>query len=344
MKKERLYWILQITGWSLYGLGSVLLYSFVQGEIPPGLIEGEIFQVSFYIISTHLLRVLIKRGKWISLPLGTLILRIALSIVILSLANYVFLLGVSFSLDTLNRQDFMAINAIISIIAPLTIYFLWSLTYMTLHYFQWYKKSLEYQAAFNEIELNYLKSQLNPHFIFNALNSIRALVGEDPDKCKEAITQLSHILRNSLILDKKRLISFSDEMRTVNDYLALETIRFEERLKTKFKFHPDSSQYNVPPMMIQTLVENAIKHGISNLTAGGVIDINTEVVDRSLIIQIKNSGKYKNGAKIKKSGTGNGLVNTKKRLELIYGNAASFKICNIENNTVLTEIKIPETF
>jgi len=335
---------LQLTGWSAYGLGSVLLYSFVQGEIPPGLIEGEIFQISFYIVSTHILRVLIKRGNWISLPLGTLILRIVLSIIILSFSNYVFLLGVSFQLDTLNRQDFLPINAIISIIAPLIMYFLWSLIYMTIHYFQWYKKSLEYQAAFNEIELNYLKSQLNPHFIFNALNSIRALVDEDPRKSKEAITQLSNILRNSLILDKKRLISFSDEMRTVSDYLALETIRFEERLQTEYDLHPESSLYNVPPMMIQTLVENGIKHGISNLTAGGTIGISTDIDDRKLIIQIKNSGNYKNGAQVGRNGTGTGLVNTKKRLELIYGDAASFKICNIEQNTVLTEITIPETF
>ena len=112
---------------------------------------------------------------------------------------------------------------------------------------------------------NLLKSQLNPHFIFNALNSIRALVDENPGKSKNAITQLSNILRNSLQIDKNRLTSFTDEMKTVQDYLELESIRFEERLEVDIKLHPNSDQFQIPPLMIQTLVENSIKHGISNL-------------------------------------------------------------------------------
>ena len=119
-----------------------------------------------------------------------------------------------------------------------------------------------------EIELNNLKSQLNPHFIFNALNSIRALVDENPSKSKQAINQLSNILRNSLASDKKGLTKFEDELKIVKDYLGLESIRFEERLKTEFDIHPDSQKFLVPPLMIQTLVENGIKHGISKLTAG----------------------------------------------------------------------------
>ena len=126
-----------------------------------------------------------------------------------------------------------------------------------------------------EIELNNLKSQLNPHFIFNALNSIRALVDENPSKSKQAINQLSNILRNSLASDKKGLTKFEDEIKIVKDYLGLESIRFEERLKTEFEIHPESQKFLVPPLMIQTLVENGIKHGISKLTPGGVIQLKT---------------------------------------------------------------------
>ncbi len=343
LNRERLYWIFQIVGWSLYGLGTILLYSFVQETVSDVLLYGEVFQVMFYIISTHLLRILIKRGRWISLPWQKMVGLVFISIVILSTANYLFLLAVSYYLGTINRQDFQAINVFISIVAPSIMYFLWALIYLTFHYFEWYKKSLQFQAAMNEIELNYLKSQLNPHFIFNALNSIRALVDENPRKSKDAITQLSNILRNSLILDKKRLITLQDEMKTVKDYLALESIRFEERLQTHFEINKAAEQFSIPPMMIQTLVENGIKHGISNLTSGGLIDIRTKIEAHHLIIQIRNSGRYVNGKKVKSSGTGHGLVNTRKRLELIYGKAATFSIKNENNNTVLTEIKIPET-
>ena len=91
-----------------------------------------------------------------------------------------------------------------------------------------------------EIELEHLKSQLNPHFIFNALNSIRALVDENPKKSKNAITQLSNILRNSLVGEKRKLTKFEDELGTVKDYLALESTRFEERLTTNFDIHQQS--------------------------------------------------------------------------------------------------------
>src|SRR5690606_9097471 len=139
--------------------------------------------------------------------------------------------------------------------------FIWTMIYLTFHYFERYNKSLKYEAAAREIELSNLRSQLNPHFIFNALNSIRALVDEDPAKSKEAITQLSGILRNSLMVDRQRLVAFSDEVNTVQDYLALESIRYEERLETRLDLDPQSAKYLIPPLMIQTLVENGIKHG-----------------------------------------------------------------------------------
>jgi LytS/YehU family sensor histidine kinase len=191
-----------------------------------------------------------------------------------------------------------------------------------------------------EIELNNLKSQLNPHFIFNALNSIRALVDENPSKSKQAINQLSNILRSSLASDKKGLTKFDDELKIVKDYLGLESIRFEERLKTEFDIHPDSRNFLVPPLMIQTLVENGIKHGISKLTRGGIVQVKTLVVNGRMSIQIRNSGQLQNSTKRTKSGLG--IRNTIQRLKLIYGDDATFRILNENDNFVLTELTIPQ--
>ena len=220
------------------------------------------------------------------------------------------------------------------------LFFWWTVVYFAYHYFNEYNKSLKYEASMTEIELNNLKSQLNPHFIFNALNSIRALVDENPKKSKQAITQLSNILRNSLASDKKGLTNFDEELKIVKDYLGLESIRFEERLKTEFDIHPESQRFLVPPLMIQTLVENGIKHGISKLTRGGVIQLKTDVVDDKLKIHIRNSGHYVNGTKRSKSGLG--LENTVQRLKLIYGDEATFRIANESDNFVLTELIIPQ--
>jgi two-component system LytT family sensor kinase len=191
--------------------------------------------------------------------------------------------------------------------------------------------------------LNNLKSQLNPHFIFNALNSIRALVDENPLKSKEAINQLSNILRNSLVTEKRGLTSFDEELKIVKDYLGLESIRFEERLQTEFDIDRESNQFLVPPLMIQTLVENGIKHGISKLTEGGIIQLKTRVDNDYLKIYIRNSGKFNLNGSTQNS-NGLGLENTRQRLRLIYGDEASFRILTENDNFVLTEIIIPHLY
>jgi len=203
---------------------------------------------------------------------------------------------------------------------------------------------LKLEASIKEIELSNLKSQLNPHFIFNALNSIRALVDENPAKSKEAINQLSSILRNSLVTEKKGLTSFDDELKLVKDYLGLESIRFEERLKTDFDIDPESKDFLVPPLMIQTLVENGIKHGISKLTSGGLIQIKTKVDGDHLKIHIRNSGRFILNGNHKNGSPGLGLENTRQRLKLIYGDDATFRILTEKDNFVLTEIIIPHLY
>lgn len=223
-------------------------------------------------------------------------------------------------------------------IVSFLVFLFWSLAYFIYLYFERYNKSLKYEATIRETELNNLKSQLNPHFIFNALNSIRALVDENPKKSKEAITQLSHILRNSLNSDRKKLVPFTEELRTVKDYLGLESIRYEERLNVGFDIAEGSDQFQMPPLMMQTLVENGVKHGIARLTKGGSIKIRTTLEEDWLVVQIRNTGQLANGVLNK----GFGLANTKKRLEMIYGEESTFNIKNEDHNTVLTEIKLPK--
>lgn len=340
MNKRKIYWICQLLGWSLYGFLQLFLYSTAQG-LDSTHIYGELLQVIFYILTTHLLRYSLIHMGWLNLNWLQLIPRLLFVILGFSILNYGFLVGYSFFSGELTKRDFVLFTIILNIVGPLIIYFIWSMIYLTFHYFERYNKSLKYEAAAKEIELRNLRSQLNPHFIFNALNSIRALVDEDPQKSKNAITQLSNILRNSLSLDRQKLITFQEEMETVKDYLALESVRYEERLRTSFELDPTSDQYLIPPLMIQTLVENGIKHGIATLKRGGIIAISSEVSEDKLIIRIRNSGQYQaNGTT---GGTGLGLSNTKKRLELIFGEQAAFNIVNETGKQVLTEIVLPKT-
>lgn len=340
MNKRRIYWICQLGGWSFYGILQIFLYATAQ-QLDITHILGEVLQVGFYIFSTHCLRhTVIKRG-WLSYSWLKLLPRLLLAILVLSLLNYSFLLSYSFVMDELTGRDFLTFTVVLNVFGSMIIYFLWTLFYFTFHYFENYNKSLKYEAAANEIELRNLRSQLNPHFIFNALNSIRALVDEDPVKSKNAITQLSNILRNSLTVDRQRLVTFQEELETVKDYLALETIRYEERLKTKFDIDSKSVDFLVPPLMLQTLVENGIKHGIATLKKGGTIAVTTLTREKELCIQVRNAGQLVPGKT--KSEEGFGLSNTRKRLELIYGDQASLRIVNENKNTVLTEILLPRS-
>ena len=339
MKKQNLYWLCQILAWSLYGILEIILYSSAN-TLDASKIVGEFFIVGFYIISTHALREIIIRARVIQFRWFQVLPRVFLLILLFAFANYFFLLGVSYLTDTLDfNRDLSLVSLIVNVVISMILYFIWTLAYMSFLYIERFNKSLQHQAIAREVELSNLKSQLNPHFIFNALNSIRALVDENPRRSKDAITQLSNILRNSLRSDSHKLIPFDQEMTTVNDYLSLESIRYEERLKTKYNIHPDSNRFQIPPLMIQTLVENGIKHGIASLKEGGTISITTDVVENTLKLDIRNSGQYKNGVKLN---VGYGLLNTKKRLDLIYGNEADFKISNENENTVLTSIRIPE--
>lgn len=340
MRKQRLYWICQILGWGTYGVLQVSLFS-VTNYIDEKLLVGEFFQVLFYIGITHAFRWLIIRLGWLNIKWYALIPRILLTIFFMALVTYGFVILISYSLGLLvPEQDLQLLTIIASLITTMVLYLFWSLLYLSFHYVERYNRSLQYEAMIKEVELSNLKSQLNPHFIFNALNSIRALVDENPNKSKMAITQLSNILRNSLNTDRKRLVTFGEELDTVRDYLALESIRYEERLKTDFDIDEDSYRYSVPPLMLQTLVENGIKHGISTLKHGGLIKIFTKKGQDGLIIRIFNSGTfvYKD-----RSPVGYGLLNTRKRLEIIYGDAASFSIKNDDTGKfVVTEIRIPE--
>ncbi len=341
MQKSRIYWIAQILGWAAYFTISFIL-EFRGKAIYTN--QDVIYYASLVpaaILLTHIYRFIILRQHWLHRPVLTqlmiaIISGYALSIVFLSL-RYALNLVIFRQADELTL-----IEAAIQVINFWFVFFVWSVGYYFYHYLQTIRKveiqQLKMKATLKEAELNKLKSQLNPHFMFNAMNSIRALIDEDPKKAKEAVTKLSSILRQTLTLEKNKLIPFEREMQLVKDYLDLELIRFEERLHCSYEIEPGSHHYNVPPMILQTLVENAIKHGISNLTEGGMITIRTTLLkNKKLQIEISNSGTYNPEAT---PASGYGIKNTRDRLAHVFADEASFSIFN-EKFFVKTQIVIP---
>ncbi|MFN8252236.1 MAG: histidine kinase [Ferruginibacter sp.] len=220
---------------------------------------------------------------------------------------------------------------------------LWFLIYIVYHYLDKNRKDqldrLKLENTVKELELKTIKSHINPHFIFNSLNSIRALVDENPERARKAITELSNILRSSMQAEKAETVTLQREMDIVEDYLALEHMRFEERLKVEMDIDPDTLSHPVPPMMLQTLVENSIKHGISKLVNGGVVRIVADFKGDNLELLVQNTGQL-NGMR---NGDGFGIKSTQDRLNLMYQGKATFEIKNIENNMVESKVTMPVT-
>lgn len=218
----------------------------------------------------------------------------------------------------------------------------WNFIYFIYHYAQRNQKqqldTLRLEAMVKSLELKTIKAHINPHFIFNALNSIRALVDENPLRARKAITELSNILRSSMQADKDETVPLRQELAIVKDYLALEQMRFEERLQVKIDIDEETLSQPIPPMMLQTLVENAIKHGISRQMYGGEIIISCKMLNNELKLDIVNTGELtKNNGGPK----GFGIKSTQERLKLLYNGKAHFEIKDQGNKTVKSSITMP---
>ncbi|PWK18870.1 histidine kinase [Arcicella aurantiaca] len=186
------------------------------------------------------------------------------------------------------------------------------------------------ETALKTAELANLKNQLNPHFLFNAINSIKALTISDPSMARDALTQLSELLRTSLTIGNEHLVSLDTEISFVNDYLFLEKIRYENRLNYFFNIEKSALTFKIPPMSLQLLVENAIKHGISKHKTGGDIFINATYKNNIFCLSVINSGKLLPNV----SPTGVGLKNLEKRLYLNFRENADFTIKENINQVV----------
>jgi len=342
MNRKKVYWPSQIIGWSVLALINLVVYaSFDELSINRLLI---IFYLSFTgVCFTHIYRNIIKKNDWLSLPLKKIIPRVLVASVIIGTMILLLIYSINLATGTYHFSRLRVGAFIFNAFNFSSIVLVWGLFYFSVHYFENHKKAeieaLIWEAAVKDFELKTLKSQLNPHFMFNALNSIRALIEEYPASAQTAVTNLSNILRYSLRIERAETVPLEDEMQTVSDYLTLETIRFEERLKYKIKIEQGSGKIEIPPMMIQTLVENGIKHGISKRREGGEISIRTFVADSKLKIEIINTGHIDSDSL--QNAKGFGISNTKHRLSLLFGEKAVFSIKNYSNTEVIAELEIP---
>lgn len=287
---------------------------------------------------SHLYRNYLKKHRWIVLETEQLIKKALLATIIPTIVYYVGYHLLILILAIRTQDEYFS-----SFIATYLLLASWNLIYFAWHFIEKNKRiqidTLKMESSLKDLEIITIRANLQPHFIFNSLNSIRALIDENPELARNAITKISNILRNT-ITKQDPTDTLENELALVEDYLALEKIRFEERLDFKKEVDVTALSVPIPTMMLQTLIENAIKHGISSLEAGGNIFLSAKITpSKQLEIQITNDTDSKQEIK-KENNLGFGLNSTKQRLKLIYGDKAGFSF-ESNNNKAKVLISIP---
>jgi len=307
---------------------------------------------------THMLRGLVRRRAWARLPLRALAPRILgiallLSLPVAVVTNYMSIaaLWVPDQLDIVNLHIPPAMihqaRGLILVLDVQALFTVWAVLYLAITSLRDQRSAAlrqsELTRALHVAELRLLKSQLNPHFLFNSLNSVRALIADDPAGAQKAITHLARTLRYTLTAGREELVTLARELEIVEDYLALESLRFGERLRIERDLAPEAMGVRVPVMLLQTVVENAIKHGIAELPAGGDLRIVAALRGGTLHIDVENTRPEKTERIFRSGGEGVGLDNAAERLRLLFGAKANLDLDLSRVEVAVARIRIPET-
>ena len=219
------------------------------------------------------------------------------------------------------------------IFAGYVMYTIYLVFFYAVNYYQSLKEKIkkegEYKSLIREAELQALKSQINPHFLFNSLNSISSLTVSDPEKAQEMVINLSTFMRYSLIHNEKEMVSFSRELENIKLYLAIEKVRFGKKLNAEFEIDAQCLDAEIPNMILQPLYENAIKYGVYETTEQVTIKTTCECDGNALKINIINDF---DSSSIKRKGEGIGLRNIRKRMEIIYNQPDLLKITDLKTS------------
>ncbi len=336
------YWAAQAMGWGLYLVFLLLMiFSFRTPDDHLGRIVSLQMVIAFCgLLASHGLRRLYKKRSWTTISPGRALPKVLGS----ALAAAIFAqAGIHLAMLTILNWEVVApIDWSMFPVYTFNLYLvllLWSLFYFGFHYYERGQRleveKFKTQAALREAELIALKAQINPHFLFNALNNIRALILEDAARSREMVTYLSDLLRYSIRFQDNEEVALSTELTIVEQYLQLESIQYEDRLHYVLDIDPQTLEQCIPPMTVQLLVENAVKHGIAQLPAGGQIRVHTRLEGDQLQISVENTGHL-----AETNSSGIGIQNILERVRLLFNGEPKFTLEEADGR-VLANLQLP---
>ncbi|KUO62857.1 hypothetical protein APF79_08900 [bacterium BRH_c32] len=331
------FWIANILGWSI---GSIINFitQFIRSNANLESAILAFLPFIFGLIFTTLLRYYWGKIDIYNYSIKKLILVLIPHSLILNFFLILFGIGSIIIIrhilgtETKNILNLFILNYLSTYILIL----LWiAIYFLVIYYFSMKKKEIDNLQLINSLQssqLLNLRNQLNPHFLFNALNNIRSLIREDSERARAMIGSLTDTLRYSLRSSKNQKVLLSSEIEFVEEYLKLEHLHMESRLSYKIVIPEDSKNCLIPPMIIQLLAENAIKHGLSKLPDGGELTIEVTKSSNKLNITVINSGNYDSSNPSNPEGVG--IKNILNRIDMLYKENSSFSINQIDDSVI----------
>ena len=329
------YWACQIAGWGGYSALGLTIATLTLGWRGGTAIAFALFFL-YSVALTHWMRGLIRSRGWLLAPPLRGLPRIFGVAFAVGLLLAALVVGLSRPLSGPGVFDTAAISGTAGGLALACC--AWAGIYVAIARNRRAQlREVELKLTLGQAELRALQAQINPHFLFNSLNTIRGMISEDPPRAQHMITLLAGLLRRALQAYDAQTAPLSEEMDAVTDYLELERTRFEERLQVAVDIEPAAADCAVPVMLVQTLVENAVRHGISNLPAGGTVRVECATELESVVVKVENTGRLRSPDP---GSTHRGLANARERLRLIYGDRASLNLSG-QDNLVTATLVLP---
>jgi sensor histidine kinase YesM len=348
--QKAIFWILQITVWSLYYLYNI---NIVHGLAMPESREVVYFYLILYSYFAIPLTLLLRIGyKWLSNK----------SISNWKFASYVFIFTLIaaniwsvevYLLDRLfedQNTQMTPVNLkfyLWELFGDFLVLLAWSAFYLLIKlWYEWQSEKEKAEKASllaERSQLLMLRHQLNPHFLFNTLSSLRALIRENKEKAEDMLSKISDFLRYSLARKKDIEVPFSEELAAIKNYIEIEKVRYGENLNISYEIDPLSEDYPVLCFLMHPIIENAVKFGMDTSIMPLQVVVKSEVINNKIVLQILNTGRWVNStSNADQKGTGNGLLIVQQRLKHFYPDNHKFTVCK-EEGWVSVIIEITNT-
>lgn len=341
----RRFWIVNASIWAVYGAASIGMGAAFAGHASSGIVFVSIALAGLLFAASVLLRALALRGGWLEMDVGASAIRLAVAVAAFAAAAQGLMAAMLVPAVRLGWVSFDGVGTGYSTgtvigywINTMILLALWTGTWVGWRSIRRARASemtaLRAESERHLLEFDALRARLNPHFVFNALNNLRALILEDPERARELVTRLSNTLRHALEHSQREWTTLQAEVEVVEDYLAVEAVHYEERLRPAIMVEPAARGARIPPMALQLLVENAIKHGIACTPGGGELSIHASRDRDVLEVRVANPGRLDAGG----AGTGVGLAFLRNRVQRA---GARFDIAEDAGRVVAT-LEIPQ--